>query len=360
MADPGAVDLGAAFALPPEEAVQYFRSKGYAISWNWRDTWQEANDRAFTVAKMARYRLLSQTRQIVDDMLAKGMSVEMAAKEMEGAFRSAGWWGRQAVTNADGQTQMVQLGSMHRIRTILRTNMGVAYNAGRRRRQAELADERPFWRYVAIRDARTRPSHLELHGTTLRHDDPAWEAIYPPNGFNCRCRVRAITERQAERNGQAPGRGGAVADVEDVDPDTGEITPLRRATWTGPDGAHSFTPDPGWGYLPGSLPPPSQSATVATGQATWRDLDLPDARDLPRAPAPPALPKAPSRHAAAVAVEQALGLSDERPSRLVETPTGPVLLSQKWALHITRSAITPASATPTASGRRLRIRTRFG
>ena len=171
-----------------------------------------------------------------------------------------------------------------------------------------------------------------MHGTTLPAGDPAWDAIYPPNGFNCRCRVRAITDRQA---GSEVG-SGAVEDFEDVDGGTGEIIRRRRATWTGPDGqARSFAPDPGWGHAPGALRAPSQSATVAVGQRSWRDRGLPDARDLPRAPAPPELPAAPSRHDAAVALEGVLGLSDHRPSRRVATPVDEVLLTQQWALHVT-------------------------
>ena len=30
---------------------------------------------------------------------------------------------------------------------------------------------------------------------------PIWDRIYPPNGFGCRCRVRAISEREARREG---------------------------------------------------------------------------------------------------------------------------------------------------------------
>lgn len=336
MPDPQSVDLGLALGLPPKEAVDYFRAKGFAISWNWRDTWQEANDRAFTVAKMTRYRLLSQTRQIVDGKLAKGLTIEQAAKELEGAFRSAGWWGRQVVVDARGQAQMVQLGSMHRIRTILRTNAQVAYSAGRRKRQMEVAEDLPFWLYVAVLDGVTRKSHRELNGKVFPANDPIWDAIYPPNGFNCRCRVRALTAREVERRGLQVNGGGAVRDVEEVNPDTGEITPLRRASWTDADGKRqSFTPDEGWGYAPGTLPPPSPRTAVAPGQLTWRDYDRPAPRDLPTAAAPALLPEATSRHDAIVAVERALGLSDAQPTRRVDTPVGPVLLSQKLMLHVT-------------------------
>ena len=32
-------------------------------------------------------------------------------------------------------------------------------------------------------------------------DDPIWNSIYPPNGYNCRCIVRALTPEQAKTRG---------------------------------------------------------------------------------------------------------------------------------------------------------------
>lgn len=45
MSMPESVSLQAAFRLPPEEAVKYFESKGYKISFDWRQVWQEEHDR---------------------------------------------------------------------------------------------------------------------------------------------------------------------------------------------------------------------------------------------------------------------------------------------------------------------------
>nr|WP_300630027.1 phage minor head protein [Pseudomonas sp.] len=79
--------------------------------------------------------------------------------------------------------------------------MQSAYMAGRKAEMEETAESHPYWHYVAILDNKTRPSHRALGGTVYRHDDPAWSAIYPLNGFNCRCRVTALSESAVKRRG---------------------------------------------------------------------------------------------------------------------------------------------------------------
>ena len=58
-------DLSYALGLTPVEAVQYFRSKGIAVTENWHDLWQEAHARAFTVAGVAKLDLLQDIRGAV-------------------------------------------------------------------------------------------------------------------------------------------------------------------------------------------------------------------------------------------------------------------------------------------------------
>lgn len=64
-----------------------------------------------------------------------------------------------------------------------------AQNAAAYIRQVEEKDVLPFWQYHAVLDDRTRPAHEGLHGKVFRADDPAFQVIYPPNGWGCRCEV---------------------------------------------------------------------------------------------------------------------------------------------------------------------------
>ncbi len=287
---PDRVDLGHALQLPPAGAIAHLRTKGYAVSWRWWDVWQEAHQRAFTVAKMARRDLLEQTRAIIDRALATGMTEKQAAGILEERLRAAGWWGRKVIVDPDGRAERVQLGSPHRIRTILRTNLLSAYAAGRYARQRETRQARPYWMYVAVLDPSTRDRHRALHGTILPADSPAWDAIYPPNGFNCRCRVRALTEAEVRATGRRVVDRVEVTDVEHqvgVDRETGEVItrPGKRIGWTAAGEKRTFSPDPGWSGRPGSsLVRPGGGGEPGPDEPTWRTFGRPAAADLPAAP----------------------------------------------------------------------------
>ncbi len=350
MAGPTAVDIHHAFGLKPEDALKYLRGKGLrsaaADHWNWWDTFEDANDRAFVVSKLTRHRLLSQTRQIVANVLEEGGTLQVAAGELENAYRKAGWWGTQTIVDQTGGAEVVRLGSMHRIKTILRTNMQTAYAAGRWHRQRETIEARPYWQYIAIDDGSTRQSHRRLNGLVFRADDPIWEKIYPPNGFNCRCRVRALTDREVRRLGLKVIESPKIRSVTDrigLDKRTGEDIrrPGARISWADPATGEnrSFRPDPGWSYNPGrgslAWSPPQAGAKAVPGLRTWIDEGRPPAADLPRADPPPLLPRAKTQHEALVTLESALGIDDANPRRRIRTPVGEdVLLRQGRLDHV--------------------------
>ena len=127
---------------------------------------------------------------------------------LEDTLRRKGWWGRRSLTDPlTGETRLVQLGSPRRLRTIYDTNLRMAHARGRWQRIERVAEDSPWLRYVAVRDARTRPEHYRWHGTVLRHDDPWWVTHYPPNGWHCRCMVQQLSDDDLEEFGAAPSSG---------------------------------------------------------------------------------------------------------------------------------------------------------
>ena len=254
------LDLAEAIALPPEKAIAWFRSKGHTISWNWQEPLQEANARAFTVAKVSSLDLLSDIRKAVDQALAEGRTEKWFEKTLTPVLQRAGWWGSFKTDRSDGGEMTVRLGSPARLRLIYRQNLQGAYMAGRWQEQARLARARPYLQYVAVLDQKTRDSHRALHGKVYRFDDPIWRTHYPPNGWGCRCRVRQLSEAALERRGLevSSSEGQIVTQVKTagLDYETGEITRIevsgvrigREVFWTDPGfstnaGLASFMPD---------------------------------------------------------------------------------------------------------------------
>ena len=344
------LDLGFAVKLPPEAAIGYLRGKGVGVSWDWHDTWEAAHGRAFVVAKAAKLDVLSTLRGAVDAALAGGLTRREFVRQLEPQLRALGWWGRQVVPvpAPDGAEDEVQLGSPRRLKTIYDTNMRVAYNAGRYRAHEENADSRPYWQYQSLDDARVRPSHRAMSGRVYRHDDPIWATHYPPNGFNCRCSVRALTERQVRSRNIAvyetgTGDGGVLSQTDQVvgvDRRTGEEIHRPATEYVFEAGGRPvfFTPDPGWNYNPGRTGAPFGPLTgdperlspLAGGQTTARQLGLPD---LPPRPRPPPLPPASTAAAAERQIREAVD-RETGGLAIVNTPVGDVALTDEFVRHV--------------------------
>jgi len=252
------IDLAYAIGLKPEKAIEYFKAKGYAFSWNWEEIWQEAHARAFTVAKVTRMDILQDIRTGIQDALDNGSTYQEFAKGLTPLLKSKGWWGRQEQVNEQtGEITSVQLGSPYRLRTMFDQNVQTAYNVGRYRTQMENVADRPYWEYVAVMDARTRPAHAMLNGRVFRSDDPFWDSFYPPNGWRCRCRVRALDDANlAERGQQVESSQGKLSQRDElVSKKTGELQPVTvfRDISTQTGKKESVAPDVGWSYNPGKV-----------------------------------------------------------------------------------------------------------
>jgi len=256
---PTPADLKAIFGLEPKNAVAYLKSKGYAITWNWQEMLDQAHDQAFTVAKAMRLDLLSDIRGALETALQEGQTLKQFIAALQPTLESQGWWGKQVIVDSDGVGELVQLGSPRRLKTIYQTNLQSTYMAGRKAEMEQTTETHPYWMYVAILDGKTRPSHRALHGQVFRHDDPIWSAIYPPNGFNCRCRVVALSEAAVRRRGlkivSSDGRMFTETVETGIDKRTGEVrtAPVTGIRTTDAAGKPiTFRTDPGFNNAPGT------------------------------------------------------------------------------------------------------------
>lgn len=223
------------FNKPFDEQLAFFRQKENLPTQYWDDILGAAHDRAFIVAGAAKADLLADFRGAVEKAIGEGKSIQAFRKEFDSIVEKHGW---QGWTGSD-----TQAGRDWRTRVIYDTNMRTSYAAGR---YAQLTDpdllkNRPYWKYIhSDLVAHPRELHQSWNGAVLRYDDPWWRTHYPPNGFGCRCRVKAVTADEYHGH-PAPDDGSYTKTVR------GESHILPKGV------------DYGWDYAPGA------SINVQTG-----------------------------------------------------------------------------------------------
>jgi SPP1 gp7 family putative phage head morphogenesis protein len=271
---------GPLFTQAPEEVTRYFDSKGLRPAFDWRDFAFGEHAHTFTVAKTAGYDVLDDIRSATSEAIRKQHSFEEFRANLQPILEDKGWWGRKrAIDPKDGMEKLAQLGSPRRLRTIHWANVATARAAGEWERTQRTKSFLPFLRYTLSNSERLRPEHRSWVGTILPVDDPWWHTHYPPNGWGCKCGVRQITRRQAEREGYS-----ADAPAPEIE---------TRSWFDNRNGRRIDVPvgiDPGWAQNPGRnrqlraaeflgdqldrLPPDARRTAIADiiGSKPFRDM----------------------------------------------------------------------------------------
>ena len=204
------------------EALKHLTGKRSHISFAWQDTASYEHAVSFTVAKMMDEDMLAETRAAVTDALANGTDFATFQKRLKPYLMARGWWGQAVMGDPDtGEIQKVQLGSTRRLRTIYHTNLHTAYAAGQWERIQRNKKLFPYLKYIPSDAAEPRESHKPFYGMVLPVDDPFWSTHFPPNGWGCKCNVRALTREQAEKTGIS--KSPVLKDVEHINTRTGEV-----------------------------------------------------------------------------------------------------------------------------------------
>lgn len=203
--------------LPPKEAIAYWQNKVPMRDTDFSALEGIARDRAFAVTGLSKLDQITTIQNAIRKALENGETIGDFKGRISDIIETQGWTEKRS----------------WRVDNIYRTNIQSAYMAGRWRQMQRTTKARPYWKLIAVKDSRTRKSHIAVDGLVFRHDHPFWDTWYPPNGFRCRCIVVTLSERQVKARGlevqtEIPDR------IRLVDPDTG---------------AESFvtpTPDKGW------------------------------------------------------------------------------------------------------------------
>lgn len=214
--------------LPFQEAIDFFRNKVNLPTARWDDLKREQHDASFTVAGALKADLLMDIRKAVDAAIVEGISLAEFRDRFGATLRKYGW------SPYGGEAWRAEL--------IMMTNIRTAYQAGRYRQMtdAEMLKSRPYWQYRHGHSRMPRPMHLAWNNLVLPANHPWWQTHYPPNGWGCKCRVFALSERDLKRQGltgpDEPPNDGTV-----------EVVDKNGKSWVVPKGI-----DPGWDYTPGA------------------------------------------------------------------------------------------------------------
>ena len=183
--------------VTPKEAIAFWKQRAKLTDDEARQLEKEARQRAFYVTGLAQEALVKLVSDALREALAQGGTIEAFQRRILPAIEKQGWHGS-------------------RIENIFRTNMQIAYAAGRYKKMQAVKKTRPYWQYIAVMDKRVRQAHAALNGLVYPADHAFWDTNYPPNGFRCRCGVRTLSARQVDEMGvtvqtEMPGSGGADA-----------------------------------------------------------------------------------------------------------------------------------------------------
>ncbi|MBI5724609.1 MAG: minor capsid protein [Planctomycetes bacterium] len=178
---------------PYEKAVEALKARQQLTSTQLSEIEKLYGDTALRVTRNLGRSIEKKCQTAAAEIVAKGMHVNEATARMRQAFKSAGVLPQVVV---QGQTRP----AIFLLETLARTQVQIAYGAGRWNANQDPAIQEILWgyEYSAVMDERTRPAHAALDGLRAPKDDAIWGKIFPPSGWNCRCSTLNIYHGDAE------------------------------------------------------------------------------------------------------------------------------------------------------------------
>ena len=149
------------FNLTPDLALQLFQQK------------------AFWIGGIENQRFIDAVKSELEKVLSDGLTYDQFSEAFKQFFVDYGITPNNTI----------------RLDTIFRTNLFAAYTAGQVAQVDEVKESFPVWRYLAILDNRTHPSHAALNDQYFKNGP------YPPIWYNCRCTPQFIHSLQMEQLG---------------------------------------------------------------------------------------------------------------------------------------------------------------
>lgn len=158
----------------------------------WDDLAGPVHGKVFAIAGATNTDLVSDIQKSLVSALEKGTTITQFRKDFDASVQKYGW------------TYKGKRG--WRTSVIFDNNMRSAHMAGRWEQLLANSDRRPYLQYRTAGDSRVRPQHRAWNGLIFPIGDSFWQTHYPPNGWGCRCTIRAYSEADLGQLGVKPSK----------------------------------------------------------------------------------------------------------------------------------------------------------
>ena len=239
------------FGVQFQEAIDFLKGKIPEASARWDSLAGVAHAKVFTVAGAATADLARDFQQALVTALEQGQTLTSFRKDFDAIVAKHGW-------SYNGKRGW-------RSEVIFNANMRSAHMAGRWEQLVANADRRPYLQYRTAGDGRVRPQHRAWDRLIYQIGDAFWATHYPPNGWNCRCTVRAYGSGEMAAKGLQVSRPIPVQYREVLDADGVSVDRVPVGIDPGWDhnvGQSWIAPELALGRKLASLPPQMRGAVV--------------------------------------------------------------------------------------------------
>ncbi len=212
----------AGFGVKAKGAIDFLKGKLPERSLAWDDLAGPVHAKVFTVAGATNLSVVSDLHKAITSAIENGTTITDFRKSFDKTVAENGW----TYNGSRGW----------RTRIIFDANLRSAHMAGRWAQIWAGRDRVPFLQYRTAGDARVRAQHRQWNGIVRAITDAFWSVFYPPNGWGCRCTVRALSQAEVDAK-------GLTVSTEPYPIQTRTVTKKGEPTDVVPVGV-----DPGWDH----------------------------------------------------------------------------------------------------------------
>ncbi|MCB0743658.1 MAG: DUF935 family protein [Ignavibacteriae bacterium] len=193
-------DILEALSKTPEEAVEYFKSKGLKISDNAKERIKAIKEHGFTVTGITKLDILNDYKDILLKAIEEGITLSEFKKQLAERLAARGWF-----TKDEDNGELPPW----RLNNIYRTNTAEVYNNAKWSQFQETIDLIPFIECYSVVDKNTTEKCVWLNGKIFRKDDPVF-AKKARSGGHFGCRRTDIPATDLDAKGKKIWKGSEI------------------------------------------------------------------------------------------------------------------------------------------------------